>query len=123
MPFVQDIASSDLFLENSGDEINRVSDQNLMTIEAFRQCNNYISTEVLPNTSLTFSEHSINAFSLGNYQYVINANLEISPANAATFTKKYVCRIKYLNGSDNAGVSIAENWEVQATSGLDNINE
>ncbi|MCK5121273.1 MAG: hypothetical protein KAQ91_04785 [Methylococcales bacterium] len=122
MPFVQDIASSDLFLETSGDEMNRVSDQNQMTIEAFRQCNSYISTEVLPSTSLTFPEHSINAFSLGNYQYVINADLEISPDNAAAFTRRYVCRIKYLNGSDNSEVSVADNWSIEATSGLDNIN-
>ena len=122
MPFVQDIASSDLFLEDSGDEMNRVSDQNQMTIEAFRQCNTHISTEVLPNASLTFPEHSINAFSLGNYQYVINADLEILPANAPAFTRKYVCRIKYLNGSDTTGLPVADNWSVEATSGLDDLN-
>jgi len=121
MPFVKDIATSDLFLEDSGDELNRTSTQNLMTESAFNQCNAHIATEVLPDTALIFPLHPINAFSLGNFQYVINADIEISPLNAATFTRRYVCRIKYLNGSDNTGVSNADNWSVDATSGLDNI--
>ena len=121
MPFVKDIATSDLFLEDSGDEINRISTQNLMTESAFNRCNTHIATEVLPDTALTFPLQPINAFSLGNFQYVINADIEISPSNAATFTRRYVCRIKYLNGSDNTGVSDADNWSVDATSGLDNI--
>ena len=121
LPFVQDIASSNLFMEDTGDEENRTSTLNGMTEAAFSQCNEYIATEILPETTLTFPLNPLNAFSLGAFQYVINADVEIIPANAASFTRRYVCRIKYLNGSDQLGVAQSENWSVYATSGLDNI--
>jgi hypothetical protein len=121
MPVIYDIVSSDFFLEDSGDEANRLSESTLMTDNAFDQCNAYISKEYLSDYSLAYSEKVINAFSLGNFQYVINADIEISPADAATFSRRYVCRIKYLNGSDNTGLSDPENWSIGGVSGLDNL--
>lgn len=122
MPLVYDVASSDLFLEDNGDDMQRHSENTKMTEHAFRQCNAYVSEEYLEGYSLQYSAAPINAFSIGNYQYVINANIEISPADAASFSRLYVCRIKYDNGSDNSGVTSLDNWSVDGISGLDNID-
>lgn len=121
MPYVYDVASSDLFLEDTGDEANRLSESSEMTNTAFNQCNTYIAKDYVDNHPTSFSEKAINAFSLGGFQYVINADIEISPADAATFSRRYVCRIKYLNNSDNADTSNPDNWSIEGISGLDNI--
>ncbi len=121
MPIVYDIAASDIFLEDSGDEVNRISTDTAMTEAAYKQCNFYIANELLPEHTFTFSKQPLNAFSLGNYAYVINADLKIMPNNAASFTRRYVCRIKYLNEDDNTGISDFENWSIDGFSGLDNI--
>ena len=121
VPFIYDIASSDLFLEDSGDEINRISSETLMTGAAFQQCNSYIANELYPDLTITFSEKPINAFGLGSYRYIINADLEIMPEDAATFIKRYACRIQYENGDDTTGLSDIENWSIEGLSGLDNL--
>ncbi len=121
VPFVKDIASSDLFLEDSGDESNRISTSNLMTNEAFNQCNTYIANEVLSDDTVRFPEKPINAFSLGNFRYVINADIDIQPTDSASFTRRYVCRIKYSNDEDSTGTADPENWSVDGISGLDDI--
>lgn len=122
MPFIQDVASSDLFLEQSGDEQNRLSSSNIMTESAFSQCNNHVATELLSEMNFSFPIKPINAFSLGNFQYVINADIEIVPTDSAAFTRRYVCRIKYEEGSDQSGLSNSENWSINAISGLDNLD-
>ena len=121
VPIVYDIVSSDLFLEDSGDEINRISSETLMTDAAFRQCNSYIANELYPELTITFSEKPINAFGMGNYRYIINADLEIMPEDAAAFIKRYACRIQYENGDDTTGLSNIENWSIEGISGLDDL--
>lgn len=121
MPFLYKVAASDLFLENSGDEANRNSSENIMTTAAFSQCNAYIANNVLADHTVVFNERAINAFSLGSFQYVINADVEIQPTNAASFNRRYVCRIKFLNGDDTTELSNPDNWSTNGISGLDNI--
>ncbi len=121
MPTIYKIVSSDLFFEDSGDDMKRTSQSTFLTENAFTQCNTYVASEYLADYSINLPKEAINAFSLGNFQYVINADIEISPANAASFSKRYACRIKYLNGSDTTGISDPENWSVNGISGLDNI--
>ena len=123
MPVIYDIVASDFFLEDSGDEKNRMTTSNLLTNSAFEQCNKYIENELSPENSITFPNQPLNAFSLGNFQYVINADIEILPAdgNGAPLSRKYVCRIKYLEENDQSGISNSENWSVDGLSGLDDI--
>lgn len=119
MPTIHDIAASDFFLEDSGDEANRMSADSLMTNAAFNQCNNYIANDELSDQTVSFSDNPINAFGLGNFRYVINADIEIQPVDSASFTRRYVCRIQYSNGSDTTGLSDSDNWSVDGISGLD----
>jgi len=121
MPFLYDIAASDLFLEDSADKLDRVSTNTLMTDSAFSQCNKYIANELFPEHSFTFPEQPLNAFSLGNYEYLINADIEILPADAAAFTKRYACRIKYENDDDTTVLTDITNWSINGLSGLDDI--
>jgi hypothetical protein len=121
MPVLYDIAASDFFLEDSDDKLNRVSTNTLMTDNAFSQCNSYIANELFPEHSFTFPEQPLNAFSLGNYRYLINADIEILPADAASFTKRYACRIKYENEDDTSDLTDISNWSINGVSGLDDI--
>lgn len=123
MPFVYDIISSDLFLEDLGDDKSSISVNTQMTDSAFDQCNFFIANELYPDHTFTFSSQPLNAFKLGSFQYVINADVEILPPNAASFTKKYVCRIKYHNQHDTSGIADFANWSVDGLSGLDDIDE
>ncbi len=120
MPIVYDIIASDFFLEDSGDDANRVSASTQMTNAAFNQCNNYIASDVLPDHTLTFPKSPLNAFSLGNFRYVINADIDIQPVDAASFTRRYVCRIQY-DDDDSSEASNPDDWSVEGFSGLDDI--
>jgi len=121
VPYLYDIAASDIFLEDSGDEANRQSASNTMTIAAFDQCNTHIANEVLSDYTVTFSEKAINAFSLGNFRYVINADLGAQAADANSVTIRYVCRIQYSNDEDSPNTADPENWSIDGISGLDNF--
>ena len=123
MPLIYDIVASDFFLVDSGDEKNRISTSNLLTNSAFDQCNKHIENEFSPENTITFPDHPLNAFSLGNFQYVINADIEILPTDGSgiPFTRKYVCRINYLEKNDQSVISNSENWYVDGLSGLDDI--
>lgn len=121
MPIIYDVVASDLFLEDTGDEKNDLSDTNLMTISAFDQCNNYIANELLPDTTIVFSKSFVNAFGLGAFQYVLNADLEVQPDNEPVFSKRYVCKIKYSLGNDTSGINVSDNWSVYGISGLDDL--
>lgn len=120
MPYVYDIAASDLFLENSGDEANRASSTTPMTEAAFNQCNIFIASDYFSNDTVSFSDSPINAFSLGNFRYIINADINIQPSDGTSFSKRYVCRIQYSDGQDMSGISDSDNWPIDGISGLDN---
>ncbi len=123
MPFVYDMAASDLFLKDTGDEANRTSANTQMTIAAFNQCNTYIANDILPEQTVTFSDKAINAFSLGGFRYVINSDIEIQPKDSTPLLKRYVCRIAYTSDdNDDANILDPDNWSVDGISGLDESN-
>lgn len=122
MPFAEDIAASDLFLFDSGDDASRYSTETSMTNVAFDQCNMYIATELLPEKQLTFAEKPISSFKLGNYQYLINSEIEALPSTDDTgFIKKYSCQIRYTEEDDATDLNNPENWSVSGISGLDGL--
>lgn len=121
LPFVYDIVASDIFLEESEDtaSVNAISTD--MTTYAFEQCNLYIADEFGSDYSVSFSTQPINAWGMGNYEYVINADIDLLPADAQSFTRRYVCRIKYDEGSDQSGITNPDNWTINGISGLDDL--
>lgn len=84
-------------------------------------CNNYIKSELGPDVSVAFPEKPINAWTLGNYEYLISAEVTITNNTANTTTKKYACRISYNNGDNDEGALDFENWSILGLSGLDDV--
>lgn len=121
MPVVYDIVASDLFLEESEDVASQNTISTDMTSYAFEQCNLYIADDLGSDFSASFSAQPINAWGMGNFEYVINADIDLTPPEAQSFTRRYVCRIKYNEGSDQSGVTNPENWTVNGISGLDDL--
>ncbi len=121
MPWVYEIVASDLFLEDSGDDPSRFSANTAMTDNAFEQCKTYIASEILPEQTLSFAKSPTSAFSLGNFEYIISSDVEISPPNEAGYMEKYACRIKYLEKDDTTNITDPDNWSIIGISGLDNI--
>ncbi len=119
MPFVTEVATSDLFLEDITEEQIRMSASSSMSIMGFDHCNSYIANDLLADYTLTFPSKPINSFGLGNFGYVVNADLEILPSSGAAITRKYVCRIKYDKDSNNP--TDIENWSIVGISGLDDL--
>jgi len=119
VPLVKEIAASDFFLTDTETKANSQSIDTQMTEYAFIHCNDYIQNELDSDYTTTFSSAPINAWDIGGYQYVINAEIEISSDTSAPIIKKYVCRIKYDNGSDMEGIMNSDNWSVYGLSGLD----
>ena len=121
MPFVYKVIQSDLFLVESKDQGGQTSISTPLTGLAYTHCNNYIKSQLGPDVSVSFPEKPLNAWSLGNYQYVINAEIAITSTTASTIPKKYVCRITYKNGDNEEGSLDFANWSIEGLSGLDSI--
>lgn len=120
LPLVYEVVKSDAFLVDSKDQGSQLPISNAMTDLAFMHCNNYIKSELGPDVTVAFPEKPIHAWSLGNYQYVVNAELNMTNASN-TSTKKYACRITYDNGDDLAGSLDFDNWSIIGIDGLDEI--
>jgi hypothetical protein len=121
MPLVYQVVKSDLFLVDSKDQGNMLAVSTPLTELAFMHCNKYIKSELDPDLTITFPDKPINAWSLGNYQYVVNAEISITSETTGTTTKKYVCRITYKNGDDQTGIADFDNWSIYGLSGLDDL--
>lgn len=121
MPWVYKIVASDLFLEDNNDPGSQSPVSTAMTQFAFSQCNAYITEDLGSKFSIVFPKEPINSWAIGNYEYVINADIGITPTNSTQLTKRYVCNIKYKNKDNLAGVADAENWSVNGLSGLSDL--
>lgn len=120
MPVVWRVIQSDLFLIKSNDIADMAPISTPLTGLAYAHCNTYIKSKLSPDTSISFPEKPLNAWSIGNYQYVINAEVDITtPAN--TSTKKYVCRINYKNGDTEEGSVDFANWSIEGLTGIDTL--
>lgn len=118
MPFLYKVAASDLFLEDSSDAASDLPISNALTDLALKYCNAHIKSNTFANSNVSFSDRAINSWSLGNYHYVINAELENTPSNGASSIHRYVCRIHYVKGDDQTGINDIENWNIEGISGL-----
>jgi hypothetical protein len=120
LPLVYDVAKSDAFLIESKDQGSQMPLKNSMTALAFMHCNNYIKAELGADFTITFPEKPLNSWSLGNYEYVVNAEATITNASNTT-TKKYACRIAYENGDNLDGAHDFSNWSIVGIDGIDEI--
>ena len=118
LPFMYDIAASDLFLVESKDAANPMPVSNDMTAIAFSHCNSYIKKDLGEDKSVSFAGQPTNVWTLGNYEYIVNADVEISAKDAPGGMHHYVCRIQYSNGDDLSGASNIDNWNIEGISGL-----
>src|SRR5664279_1077312 len=89
MPFIYKVAASDLFLVDSKNQASQLPISTPLSGIAFMHCNNYIKSELGPDVAITFPEKPLNAWTLGNYQYLISAEVNITSDAASTSTKKY----------------------------------
>ena len=121
MPFIYKVVASDLFLVDSKDQASQLPISTPLSGIAFMHCNNYIKSELGPDVTVTFPEKPLNAWTLGNYQYLISAEVTITSDTASTSTKKYACRITYNNGDNEEGALDFENWSIIGLSGLDDL--
>jgi len=118
MPFAYKVVASDLFLVDSKDKASQVAISTPLSNIAFMHCNNYIKAELGADTSVIFPEKPLNAWTLGNYQYLISAEFSVTTDKAATNKKKYACRITYNNGDNEEGAQDFNNWSIIGVSGL-----
>ena len=118
MPFIYKVAASDLFLVDSKDQASQIAISTPLSAIAFMHCNNYIKSELGPDVTVVFPEKPLNAWTLGNYQFLISSEVTITGDTASTSTKKYACRITYDNGDNEEGAVEFENWSVIGVSGI-----
>ncbi|MDF1582598.1 MAG: hypothetical protein RQ733_07880 [Methyloprofundus sp.] len=118
MPLAKKVVSSDLFLVDSEDKGSRFASSTTMTNYAFIQCNKGIREEIDSETNISFPAQPLQSWSLGNYRYIINAEIELSPPSGAAFFKKYACQIQYEEESNLEGVMDSDNWSITGISGL-----
>jgi hypothetical protein len=121
LPFAEWVASTDLFLENSEDKGSRIANSTPMTSHAFNQCNIEIKNTFNDDISINFPHSALQSWSLGNYKYIINADIELTKASGESFLKKYACQIQYNEDSDLSGVMNSDNWDVLGLSGLSSL--
>lgn len=123
MPLVLNVVKSDLFLVDNKDPANQLPVSTSLTNLAFMHCNNYIKSELGPDISITFPKKPLNVWTLGNYHYVVNAEISIITGSSSTSTRKYACRIDYNNAENEEGALDFDNWSIEGIDGLDKIND
>jgi hypothetical protein len=121
MPFIYKVIASDLFLVDSKDQASQLPISTHLSGIAFMHCNNYIKAELGPDVSITFPEKPLNAWTLGNHQYLISAEITITSDSSSTSIKKYACRITYDNGDNEEGALDFANWSIIGLSGLNDL--
>ena len=120
IPVAKDVATqSDLFLVESKDPASMMTQSNEMTQFAFQHCNTHLKADLDPKTTVTLPEKALNAWSLGNYEYVVSAEADVSHEGSAPKKHKYVCRISYKNGDDTSGAASFDNWSLEGLSKVD----
>lgn len=117
MPYVYDVIKSDLFLVDSEDKGSDLPVSTPLSNIAFMHCNNYLKSKAETDVTMNFAEKPLKAWSLGNYQYVINAEVSITDS-AGTSTKKYACRITYNKGDNEEDALNIDNWSIIGVSDL-----
>jgi hypothetical protein len=118
MPFIYKVVSSDLFLVDSKDQASPLPISTPLSGIAFMHCNNYIKSELGSDVTVIFPEKPLNAWTFGNYQYLISAEVDVTKNNEGSTTKKYACRITYNNGDDEEGALDFKNWSIIGLSGV-----
>lgn len=118
-PMLFDVAKSDLFLVESKDEANSMAVSNDMTQIAFGHCNTQVKKELGEDKSLSFANEAKNAWSLGNYEYIVNADVEIADKDQPSALHHYVCRIQYTEGDDLSGAANPDNWNLVGLTGIE----
>lgn len=121
LPFMVKVAVSDLFLVQSNDQASQKSISTSLTDVAFKHCNDYIKSEVDSKITITFPEKPLNVWSLGNYQYLISADITTTDDKSVTNNIKYACRITYDDGDDQEGVLDFNNWSINGLTGLESL--
>ncbi|MEI7840206.1 MAG: hypothetical protein WCJ11_06865 [Methylococcaceae bacterium] len=119
IPVAKDVAKSDLFLIQSNDQASNMSQSSPMTELAFQHCNKHLKASLDEKTTVTLPEKALNAWSLGNYEYVVSAEAGVSHEGSAPKKHKYVCRIAYNNGDDTSGAPEFDNWSLVGISKVD----
>ncbi len=117
LPLVYDVVKSDAFLVDSKDQASQLPISNSMTDLAFLYCNDHVKKELAEGTTISLPKKPLNVWSLGNYQYIVNAQIDIT-SSSGTSSKKYACRIVYEKGDNQDGVNDPENWSVEGIDGL-----
>ncbi|MDP3840617.1 MAG: hypothetical protein Q8Q54_16990, partial [Methylococcales bacterium] len=111
MPYVYDVIKSDLFLVDTKDKGSDLPVSTPLSNIAFMHCNNYLKSKAETDVTMNFAEKPLKAWDIGNYQYVINAEVSITN-NAGTSSKKYACRITYNKGDNEEDALNIDNWSI-----------
>jgi hypothetical protein len=119
MPFIYKVAASDLFLVDSKDQASQSPISTPLSAIAYMHCNHYIRSELGPEAVVTFPEKPLNAWTLGNYEYLIHGEFGVTDKTSAADSKKYTCRITYNNGDDQEGILDFSNWSIVGVSGVE----
>ncbi len=117
LPLVYDVVKSDAFMVDSKDQGSQLPISNAMSDLAFMHCNEHVKDELGDDVTVNFPTKPLHVWSLGNYQYVVNASINVTNSSG-TSTKKYACRIAYDNGDNQEGVNDADNWSFEGVDGL-----
>lgn len=112
MPFIYDVIKSDLFLVDTKDMGSDLPVSTPLSNIAFTHCNNYIKSKSAPDETITFAEKPLKAWDMGNYQYLINAEINSTSAASGSVTKQYTCRITYEKADNEEDALNIENWSI-----------
>ena len=108
-PFVQEVATSDLFLEKTDDTTEKfTSVKNQKTQIALAHCIQYLhdNYDLAPSNLVNDKEYT--AWALGGYMYVIKSYVDIETAPEGPSSKLFACRIQYKGGDEFK----MENWDI-----------
>lgn len=105
-PFVEMVASSDLFFEKDEEQEELGKINNERGTQAFLQCKQVMVSEGHVPENAQFVDKEFEAWALGGRTYLIRSHVNVSTEKGME-DRKYACKVKY-NGGD---IADSKNWE------------
>lgn len=107
VPFVMDVAKSDLFFEkeDESEELGKISNER--TGFAFDQCKSAMKEANHVPDGSRFADAEYEAWALGGKTYLIRSHVGVS-SESGLVDRKYACKIKFAGGD----MGDAGNWSV-----------
>jgi hypothetical protein len=108
IPFVMDVAESELFFENAAEEEQLGNVRNERTDFALMHCKNSIKEDGMLPENADFLNSKYDAWALGNRTYIVRSGVTVMDPEKGHVDRKFACKIRLVENDPTD----FKNWSI-----------